>query len=690
VERPATSEIGREHFEALLELLPTPVVLIDPTNGVVTYANRAADELVGGEFPRGTVEERMSGRPATDGDGVALPHAELPSMRIARGERVRGARLDWSVGGRVLSLLVSGETVTDPDGRTFGVVVFEDLGPMRAAEQLRDESLAVLDTIFDSAPIGLALHGPDTRYVRVNRELAGMNGVSIEAHIGRTIDELVPGVSPEVQEAVQRVLDTGVAITGVEIQGETPARPGVTRTWQCGWYPVRRHDSGEIVGVGSVVSEVTERAALLESERAARERAERAERQSAFLAEVGEILASSLDWEENLARVVRVSVRAKSEWCTANLLQRDGRIRRLAGAHRDPAREHLLRELEHRYPLRVDDPIGAGSVLRSGRPELMREIDDETLRGATRDEEHMRLLQTLGMRSRMIVPLVVRGRMMGTLTFARGEGERPYTLEDLRIVMEVARRATVGIAHAELYRERSHIAHTLQRSLLPPRLPDIEGFELAARYRAAGEGFDVGGDFYDAFETGDGWALVVGDVCGKGPEAASLTALARSALRTGAVVESVPSRVLAVTNEAVMRERIDDRFLTAVFLQLDPATGTVVHANAGHPPPLVLRADGSVEELAGAGAVLGVLPDPEFFDAEFELAPGDAVIAYTDGVLDAGAPDRLLEPGALAELLVANAGRSAPELAEALERLAIDVSAGSPRDDIAVLVLRRL
>jgi serine phosphatase RsbU (regulator of sigma subunit) len=293
------------------------------------------------------------------------------------------------------------------------------------------------------------------------------------------------------------------------------------------------------------------------------------------------------------------------------------------------------------------------------------------------------------MRSRMIVPMVVRGQMTGTLTFARGEGERPYTLEDLRIVMEVARRATVGIAHAELYRERSHIAHTLQRSLLPPRLPDIEGFELAARYRAAGEGFDVGGDFYDAFPTRGGWALVVGDVCGKGPEAASLTSLARSALRTGAVVESVPSRVLDVTNEAVMRERIDDRFLTALFMHLDPDSGTLVVSSGGHPPLLLLRADGEVEQVDGLGPVLGVLPDAGFEDSEIALAPGDAVLAYTDGVLDAGAPDRLLQTDALAELLAANAGRSAAELAEAFERLAIDVSAGSPRDDIAVLVLRR-
>jgi PAS domain S-box-containing protein len=689
-ERPPVTSIPREHLEAVLEHLPTPIVLIEPGSGLITFANRAADELAGGEFPRGTVEERMTGRPATDGDGRALANADLPGMRIARGEQLRGARLEWRLPDRLLSLLVSGQIVADGDGRDFGIVVFEDLGPMRAAERVRDESLALLDTIFESAPVGLALHGPDLRFVRVNRELARFNGISVEEHIGRTISEIAPGVSPVVEESVRSVLETGRPITGVEISGETPGRRGIVQTWMCGWYPVRQGPGGEIVGVGAVVAEITERAALLEAERTARERAERAERQAAYLAEVGEILASSLDWEENLARVVRVSVRAKSQWCTVDLLQRDGTIRRLAGAHRDPAREEVLGELERRYPLTVDDAVGAGSVLRSGRPELMREIDEDVLRSATHDAGHRALLQQLGLASRMIVPIVVRGRMTGTLTFARGADERAYTLEDLRIVMEVARRASVGIAHAELYRERSHIAHTLQRSLLPPRLPDIDGFELAARYRAAGEGFDVGGDFYDAFETRDGWALAVGDVCGKGPEAASLTSLARSALRTGAVVESAPSRVLEVTNEAVMRERIGDRFLTALFMILEPETGTLVGANAGHPPHVVLRAGGEVELVEGRGPVLGVLADVSFEEVEVVLAPGDAVIAYTDGVLDAGAPERLLDTAVVAAVAAEHAGRPAAELAEALERIALEVSAGTPRDDIAVLVLRRI
>ena len=682
-----TADMGREHLEATLELLPVAVLLLEPGSGEITFANRAADELAGGRFPRGAVGDRLVWPPG-ESDGREAPVDELPSARIARGERVEGARLEWRLPDRVLHLLVSGATVTDLGGRAVGVVVLEDM--TREARRTRDDSHALLETIFESAPVGLALHGPDLRFVRVNRALAEMNGLTPEEHVGRSVTELVPGLSDDILAAVQHVMDTGVPLIDVEVRGETPAQPGVMRTWQCGWYPVHGENGRDVVGVGAVVTEITERVALLESERAARERAERAERQAAFLAEVGEILASSMDYEENLARVVRVSVRAKSEWCVASLMSSDGTIRRVAAAHTDPSREHLLGELERRYPISLNDAMGPGSVLRSGRPELMREMDDDLLRSACRDEAHLELLHELGLRTRMVVPIVVRGRVMGAFAFNRGPGGRPYTLEDLRIVMEVARRAAVGIAHAELYRERSHIAKTLQRSLLPPRLPEIPGFELAARYRAAGEGYDVGGDFYDVFETRGGWALVVGDVCGKGPEAASLTSLGRSALRTGAVVEDAPSGVLRVTNEAVMRERIEDRFLTALFMRLEPEQGRLLVANGGHPPLLVVRASGEVEQLDTRGPVVGVLPDVEFEDQEIALAPGDAVVAFTDGVLDAGAPERLVQTETLAELARSYAGGPASELAEALEELALDVSAGSPRDDIAVLVLRRV
>jgi serine phosphatase RsbU (regulator of sigma subunit) len=241
-----------------------------------------------------------------------------------------------------------------------------------------------------------------------------------------------------------------------------------------------------------------------------------------------------------------------------------------------------------------------------------------------------------------------------------------------------------------LYQERDHIAQTLQRSLLPHRLPDLPGYEVAARYRAAGEGYDVGGDFYDMFETrGSAWAIVMGDVCGKGPEAASLTSLARYTVRTGAAMETLPSGVLQVTNEGIRRDRTDDRFLTAVYAHLDPATGALVTANAGHPPMLVLRADRTVEQVAPRGPVLGVIAGAAYVDERIELAPGDAIVMYTDGVLDAGAPDRLLRPAELARIASAHADGPAAELADAIERGALEAAAGAPRDDIAVLVLRR-
>jgi PAS domain S-box-containing protein len=688
--RPAETTVSREHLEAVLEQLPTPIVLIEPGSGLITFANRAADELAGGRFPRGTVDERMTGRPATDGAGQPLANADLPGMRIARGEQLRGARLEWRLPDRLLSLLVSGQIVTDGDGRDVGIVVFEDLGPMRAAERLRDESLALLDTIFESAPVGLALHGPDLRFLRVNRELASFNGISVEEHIGRAISELVPTVSPAVEESLRSVLETGRPITGVEISGETPGRRGVVQTWMCGWYPVRQGPEAEIVGVGAVVTEITERAALLEAERTARERAERAERQAAYLAEVGEILAGSLNWEDNLARVVRVSVRAKAQWCTVNLLQRDGTIRRLAGAHRDPAREHVLTELQRHYPLTIDDPVGAGSVLRSGRPELMREIDDEVLRSITKGDGHMALVQQLGMASRMIVPIVVRGRMTGTLTFARGPGERPYTLEDLRIVMEVARRASTGIAHAELYRERSHIAHTLQRSLLPPRLPAVPGMTIAARFRAAGESSEVGGDFYDLFPVDGAWMVVMGDVTGKGPEAAAITSLARYTMRTAAEYERSPAGVLERLNAALVVDPDRRRLCTVVCARIvtDPDGSAEVRvACGGHPPPFRLH-DARAEPVAVTGPLLGAFEGGSWQEAVVTLEPGDSLVLYTDGVTDTRSAAERFGAERLEAVLAGAAGLEADEVADRVDRALLEFEQGPQRDDVALLVLR--
>ena len=236
-----------------------------------------------------------------------------------------------------------------------------------------------------------------------------------------------------------------------------------------------------------------------------------------------------------------------------------------------------------------------------------------------------------------------------------------------------------------------HIARTLQRSLLPSALPSIRGIETAACFRPAQDGLEVGGDFYDLFETDDGgWAIVVGDVCGKGPEAAAVTALARYTLRAAATRETRPSRVLAVLNEALMRMEPYPEFCTAAYARIDLGDdGTVLTASSGgHPLPLVLRADGSVESVGQPGRMLGVEHDLELGDYTLELHPGDALMLYTDGLTDAYAPDRTLEAEDIASILASCTGRSAAKIADRVQHAALDHGLKPPRDDVALVVLR--
>ncbi len=232
----------------------------------------------------------------------------------------------------------------------------------------------------------------------------------------------------------------------------------------------------------------------------------------------------------------------------------------------------MAEELSSRYPPDPRSQTGVPAVLRSGSSELYPEIPDELLRSATQDEDQYRLIQQIGMRSAMIVPLVTRGQSVGALTFVSGPSGRRFDEQDLKLAEELARRCATAIDNARLFTERAYIARTLQRSLLPAELPEIPGIEAAARFRPIGEGNEVGGDFYDLFESGDrGWTVVMGDVCGKGPDAAAVTALARYTLRAAAMRERLPSRSLRLLNEALLRQRDDRRFCTVAYAYLEAA-----------------------------------------------------------------------------------------------------------------------
>ena len=241
----------------------------------------------------------------------------------------------------------------------------------------------------------------------------------------------------------------------------------------------------------------------------------------------------------------------------------------------------------------------------------------------------------------------------------------------------------------ELYRASEQTAVTLQRSLLPTDLPDLPGCELAIRFAPAGAGELVGGDFYDVFAVGaDRWAVVIGDVCGKGPEAAAVTAMARWTLRSFAGAPHTPAGVLRKLNDAMLRQDLAGRFITLAYALLD-LRGDEAHvrlACAGHPPAILVSGSGEPERIEASGDLLGVWSDIRLHEVGLELRPGEALLLYTDGVTDQGpglerSPEDLLGRPA--------PGRSADALADALLHGAEDpTGAEAPRDDVAIVAVR--
>lgn len=246
-----------------------------------------------------------------------------------------------------------------------------------------------------------------------------------------------------------------------------------------------------------------------------------------------------------------------------------------------------------------------------------------------------------------------------------------------------------------LLEAKTEVARVLQRALLPPSLPSIPGAEVEGKYVAAGEGVEVGGDFYDVFAIeDDGWALVMGDVAGKGPEAASLTSLARYTIRTAAMRVKRPRLVLSTLNEEILRQTGGERLFTAVYGELESKIGgggamVLRVACAGHPSPLILRNDGKVENFPETGTILGALEDPEFSYREVVLERGEFVVFYTDGVIEARSEDGgFFGDERLSETVAGCGGLSAKDVAGKIEAAALDFQNGVARDDIAILALR--
>lgn len=452
-----------------------------------------------------------------------------------------------------------------------------------------------------------------------------------------------------------------------------------------------QEDLAFLESLGQQCGQALERNRLLEEEQRARSAAEEAQMQLQFLAEASDLLSQSLDYATTLRDVARLAVPRLCDWCAVEVIEADGTTHSLGVEHADPAKVDLAMELRRRWPTPSDSDVGVPHVLKTGKPELYHELSDELLQTVAQDDEHLAALRSLGFISGMLLPLIARGRTLGAITMISAESGRHFDEEDLVFAMDLARRAAMAVDNARLYQERAYVARTLQRSLLPPRLPEVPGLEIATRYRPAREGSEVGGDFYDVFQDGfNGWAFVVGDVQGKGAAAAAITGLARHSLRATAMLQPRPSAVLSALNDVLLQDDTE-RFCTVAYLRLLHSEGAfhLTAASGGHPLPIKVSPSGEIESVGEEGTLIGLFPDFSVVNVETVLAPEDAIVLYTDGVVDQRSGDELGEDG-LRGVLSDAAGSDAETLAGLIEEAVIEKEEGLPLDDVAIMVIRVL
>ncbi|PYS79076.1 MAG: hypothetical protein DMF66_04035, partial [Acidobacteria bacterium] len=453
------ARLSRESLETTLKSIGDAVISTDAT-GRVEFMNPVAERLTGWPLAE------AKGRPLAEVFPVVNEETraavESPVEKVLREGKVVGLANHTVLlarGGAEVPVDDSGAPIRDEQGRVTGVVlVFHDIGERRKAEGER-AMLAALVESSDDAILSKTLDGIVTSW---NRAAERMYGYAEEAAVGRHISFVVPPeLSGELQEIMAR-LRRGERVERLETV--RVRKDGQRRDVSVTVSPVR-NSSGRLVGASTIARDITEQ--------------KRAQERLRFIAEAGRVLASTLDYETTLEQMVRLAVAALADYCIIDLVEDDGRVRRVAASHRDPARQQLVERLRE-YPPDPSHTGGVAKVLRTGQPEVVGDMPDEVLSSLVRDEEHLRVARELGVKSILIVPLSARERTIGALTFVSSRSPHEYTPDDVAYAQEIAARAALAIENARLYsraqevnRVKDEFLATLSHELRTPLTPII-------------------------------------------------------------------------------------------------------------------------------------------------------------------------------------------------------------------------
>ncbi|MFG2981616.1 SpoIIE family protein phosphatase [Streptomyces sp. NPDC048258] len=672
---PPAAAVG--YAGVLRELLPIALWREDADGRVVEWSLAAQDLL-------GYRPEDILGRLGSD---VLVPDAnrELADQltrRVQAGETVVGTLPVRHRDGLRVVMEMWILPAPDPQGRTGAMLIAVETSEVL---HMRD-SLAALQSLFTQSPIGLGTLGLDLRFLRVNDALARMNGVPAADHVGKRLTEVVPGVNAAALEATMRqVLDRGTAVVDVRRTGRTAADPEHDRTWSCSYAPLL-DGSGRPLGLIASLIDITEG-------QWAQADAEQARHRFALLAEAGTRIGTTLDLHQTAQEIVDVLVPQLADSADVQLLEAvlgpdegavaaastRGILRRLAATFPDP--DAPTAKLVAGQTFQIPTGTVYEQVVAEGRPINLYVSDIPALITDPRAEALRSYLAGLG--SARMIPLVARGQVLGAVTVTRLRRREPFDEQDCVLIDELVARAALNIDNARMYTRQRQAALTLRRSLTNSELPEVPGLELTGRYLPASD-HDVGGDWFDVIQLPGGrTGLVIGDVMGHGIHAAAVMGQLRTAVRTLARLDAPPARMLG-SLDAVVADLGEDEMATCVYAVHDPASGGCVIARAGHPPPAIVGADGTITFLDGPpGTPLGT-GGQDFRTEEVRLPPGSLLVLYTDGLIEAR--DRDLDEG-MDQLARALRGVEQP-LEELCDGILEQLLPGAPQDDVAVLLAR--
>jgi PAS domain S-box-containing protein len=530
--------------------------------------------------------------------------------------------------------------------------------------------------VLETMPHAFFSLDADLRITYVNAEGERLLRKAREDLVGRTLSEAFPEVGDSLFERQYRqALESGAPAVFEEYYAPF-------RSWfEVHAWPDRR-------GLNVYFSDVTERRDAEERAKAALRQAERANARLSFLASVSAELAGARTRAEVFERLTRAVVPAMADWCTLVVPEGDELVR-VAAVHRQPALDQLAKRLVGTYPHSFTGPSPGVVVYRTARPmrlerlaqQIVADLDD-SLASTT----YGRTLQLLGDGPGLIVPVVSPGGVAAILTMVRSSGE-PFSDADLATLEEVGRRVVGALEGADRVQNQRAVSGALQAAVLPKGLPSSERISLAAGYRAASEGSQVGGDWYDAFELLAGRiALVVGDVAGHGVEAASTMAQMRNALRAHLFASLGPWESLRRLSTLIARQE-PEAFATVICAELDPIAGEVTWATAGHPAPILVRADAASAALPGEPAPpIGCLEQSsaEPLEHRFLLQPGDRLLMFTDGLVERRGVD--LDIGLTHLMILAEQACRGVHAEAACEAIFRDMLTGPHEDDVCLLI----